>query len=95
MVLKGELKDPRLKQIVISGVEVSRDLQVATIYFIVLGERDQGVLAEQRKALGHAAGYIQRRLAHELELRRAPELRFLVDESFEQGSRIDELLRNL
>lgn len=92
-LLQKDIHDPRLEMATITGVRMSRDLRKARIYFAISGTAS----AKTDAALGFrsAMGYIKRTLAHQLELRYMPDLMFLYDESFDYGSRIDEVLESI
>ena len=77
----------------ITGVKMSRDLKFANIYFISVGGKQNSRAAAE--GFASAAGFIKRNLAGQLNLRYMPELRFFYDESFDYGSRIDELLKSI
>ncbi len=88
---RGVIQDPVLDGHVITVPEVrmSPDLKLATIYVMPLGGKNLGpVLAalEKHKKL------VRSEIAHKVNLRFAPEVRFRADESFEKSSRIDALL---
>jgi ribosome-binding factor A len=91
-MLAGELKDPRLAgSVVVSEVRVTPDLKQARI-FVNIGGTD----AEQASALAGltaAAGYVRHELTERLQLRRGPEIHFVLDRSEEYGQHIEELLR--
>ncbi|HEX9801779.1 MAG TPA: 30S ribosome-binding factor RbfA [Gammaproteobacteria bacterium] len=89
-LVQRELKDPRLGMVTISGVEVSRDMSVAKVYFTVLNPGHD--VAETQKGLTHAVGFLRRELAHRMRLRVVPELRFQYDHSVEDGSRLSALI---
>ena len=90
-ILQKDIKDPRLKMSTITGVEVSRDLKQARIYFTT-PDGEQAKYAAI-KGLDSARGYIKRTLAQELGLKYMPDIKFLYDESLEYGSRIDRLIK--
>ncbi|MDD2315722.1 MAG: 30S ribosome-binding factor RbfA [Desulfobacterales bacterium] len=92
LLAKG-IKDPRLEMAVITSVDMSDDLRNARIYFIPSGGRRNRVDAE--KGFKAARGYIKRTLARELGLRYMPELEFCFDESFDYGSRIEQILQSI
>jgi ribosome-binding factor A len=92
-LLQRRARDPRLSNITVTGVEVSLDLKVATIYVSTLGDHEARDLAVA--GLQHAASFLRRELAQQLQMRFTPELRFEWDDSWERGSRIDELLDQL
>jgi ribosome-binding factor A len=91
-MLAGELKDPRLAGIAtVTEVRVTPDLKRARVYVSVLGtEAEQ---AETLAGLASAAGFVRHELSERLQMRRAPEITFVLDHSEEYGNRIDELLR--
>lgn len=89
----GQMSDPRLDLVTITAVKITPDLQLASIYFRLMGgnvTQDQA-----KKGLESAAGYFRRRVAERIEMRRVPTLRFFFDESLDRGSRIEYLLANL
>ena len=89
----GELKDPRLGLITVTGVETSPDLRHATVYVSVLGseKRRQQSLA----GLDAAHGVLQARVARELRMKRTPQLAFEYDPSVERGVRMSRLIDEL
>ena len=91
MLGRGEIHDDVLAGHVITVPEVrmSPDLKLATVYVMPLGGKDtKAVLA----ALERNKRFIRGELAHTLDLKFAPEVRFREDESFEEATRIDRLL---
>jgi ribosome-binding factor A len=92
-LLQNEIRDPRLAEVTVTGVEISADLQLATIFVSTLG--DQAAKAAALAALERASGYIRRELAQRLNMRVTPAVRFVLDESWERGARLDALLDSL
>lgn len=91
-ILNKNIRDPRLKMATITSVKVSRDLKQARIYFTTSGgiqKKDDTI-----EGFNSAHGFIKRTLAHELDLRYMPHLKFFYDESLEYGARIDELIES-
>jgi ribosome-binding factor A len=90
-ILKKEIKDPRLKMITITGVTVTRDLKLARIYFAAPNSKQK----KDAATIGftRARGYIKRMLAHALDLKYMPDIKFYYDESLDYGAHIDELIR--
>ena len=87
--LRHDVRDPRLDQISLSEVEVTRDLSVARVYFVTANDGDaEDALA----ALQHAAGFLRSRAGKALRLRAVPELRFQHDDSMATGDRVEQLL---
>jgi ribosome-binding factor A len=91
-MLAGELKDPRLAGLAtVTEVRVTPDLKRARVFVSVLGtEAEQAAMME---GLTAASGFIRHELSERLQMRRAPEVSFVLDHSEEYGNRIDELLR--
>jgi len=88
-----ELKDPRIGFVTVTGVETSADLRHARVFVSVLGgeRRRERTLA----ALAAAHGVLQARIAHELRLKRTPQLSFEYDPSVERGVRMTKLIDEL
>jgi ribosome-binding factor A len=78
-ILKKNIRDPRLKMATITSVKVSRDLKQARIYFATSGGiQKKGATI---KGFSSAHGFIKRTLAHELDLKYMPDIKFFYDES--------------
>jgi ribosome-binding factor A len=92
MLTRGEVHDPVIEGhlITVPEVQMTADLRLATIYVMPLGGRDtDAVLA----ALERNNRYLRGEIAHRVNLKFAPELRFRIDERFEEAERIEKLLR--
>jgi ribosome-binding factor A len=90
---RGELRDPALagQSITVSEVRIAPDLMRATVFVTPLGGGDvAGVVA----ALNRAAPFLRGQIAKAVKLRRAPELGFVPDTSFDYARRIEEALRD-
>ena len=92
-ILLMEVSDPRLEIVSITKVRVDRELAFANIYVNSLegSETAEQVLA----GLKHAAGYLRSELAHRIQMRHTPRLRFYWDPSPEHANRIDQLIASL
>ncbi|MCL2739621.1 MAG: 30S ribosome-binding factor RbfA [Oscillospiraceae bacterium] len=89
-----EVKDPRLgKMISVTGVEATNDLKQAKIFVSVLG--DEKTKKEAMDVLGTSSGHIRHELGEKMELHTLPELLFELDESMDQGARIDAILNEI
>jgi ribosome-binding factor A len=89
---RGEVHDPDLEEAVVSVSEVrmTPDLRLATVFVMPLGgSGGEGIVA----AFDRNRRYLRGEVARRVDLRYAPELRFRLDESFDEGDRIDALLR--
>lgn len=93
-MVAGELKDPRIEALVtITEVRVTPDLKHARVFVSVMGSN-----AEQKstvQGLTAAVGYIRHELTERIQLRRAPEIHFILDHTEEYSQRIEELLRQV
>ena len=89
----GDLKDPRIGFVTVTGVETSPDLRHARVFVSVLGaerKREQTLVGLQA-----AHSVLQSRIAHELRMKRTPQLAFEYDPSVERGVRMTKLIDEL
>lgn len=93
MLARGEIYDDVLASHVttITEVRMSPDLRLATAYVMPLGGKDTQTVID---ALGRNAKFIRGEIAHAVDLRVAPEVRFREDETFDEVTRIDQLLHS-
>src|SRR6266487_54708 len=89
----GQLKDPRIGFVTVTGVETSSDLRHARVYVSVLAS--EGKRKRTLAALQAAHAVLQAQVAHELRLKRTPQLAFEYDPSVERGVRITKLIDEL
>ena len=92
MLTRGDVHDPVLEGhlVTVPEVRMSPDLRLATIYVMPLGGRD---IKDVIEALDRNKRYLRGEIAHRVNLKFAPELRFRVDERFDEAERIEKLLR--
>jgi ribosome-binding factor A len=89
----GELKDPRIGFVTVTGVKTSSDLRQATVFVSVLGpERKRRATLE---GLQSSHGVLQSRVNRELHLKRTPQLTFEYDPTIERGVRLSTLIDEL
>jgi ribosome-binding factor A len=89
--LAQDLKDPRVGFVTVTSVKTSPDLRHARVFVSVLGtSRERAATLE---GLRHAHGFLQRRLAAELQLKHTPTLQFAYDETTDRAMRVGELLQ--
>lgn len=90
---RGEVHDPDIEGMVVTVPEVrmTPDLKLATVFVMPLGGRGGEQLVA---ALDRNKRYLRGEVAHRIDLRYAPDLRFRLDTSFDEGDRIDALLRS-
>ena len=90
-IIRGGIKDPRISTLTsVVAVEVAPDLKTCKAYISVLGdsEAQNATLA----GLKSAEGYIRRELAHTVNLRNTPEIRFILDQSIEYGVHMSKII---
>ena len=89
-IIRTRVRDPRLHGAVITGVDVSRDLSVAWVYFSSLdGQQDRVTL---ENAFASALGFLRAQLAKQLTVRHVPELRMRYDDTTERSAAMDRLI---
>ena len=89
-LIRTEVKDPRVGMVTLAGVEVSRDLAHAKVWFTVLGDPQQ--VADTTEGLQRAAGFLRRELGRRMRLRVVPLLHFQYDDTQEKGARLSALI---
>lgn len=93
LILARELGDPRVKELLISEVEVTEDLSLARVSFALIGEDPKGARAKDSlKVLKRITPTLRAKLAPGLNVRRVPELEFRLDTGREDAMRIDAVL---
>jgi ribosome-binding factor A len=93
MLTRGDVHDPVIEGhlITVPEVRMSADLRLATIYIMPLGGRDAD---EVVAAFERHKKFLRAEIAHRINLKFAPDIRFRIDERFEEAERIDKLLRS-
>jgi ribosome-binding factor A len=89
-LVRFETKDPSLKMVSLSSLELSRDLSVARVYFSMLDP--DGDPEPVQEGLQRASGFLRSRLGREIKIRHVPELRFVHDNSAAEAQRISSLI---
>ena len=97
-ILRGGIKDPRVAPMTsVVAAEVAPDLKTCRAYISVLGDKE--TQENTIKGLQSAEGYIRRELAHSLNMRNTPEVKFILDQSIEYGvnmsKKIDEITKDI
>lgn len=92
MFTRGEIHDPVIEahMITVPEVHMSPDLRLATIYIMPLGGRDGAAVLD---ALERNKRYMRGEISRRVNLKFAPEIRFRLDERFDEAERIEKLLR--
>lgn len=87
------LKDPRIGFITITRVEMSNDLQIAKVFYSVLGDGEKKRATGE--ALEHARGFLQRDVGNTLKLRYTPHLQFHLDESADHSLEVENIIKKI
>ncbi len=90
-VINNEINDPKVKDVVITDVRVTKDLALAKIFFTTYNRKELGTI---KKGLDRTTGYIHKRLTKLLHLKRVPKIEFLFDEVEEYGAKIEALIKD-
>ena len=92
LIFETQIKKSGVQGIIITGVECTKDLMKARVYFTALEPRKRpGILKE----LGEVKGVVRGLLGQTIKLRRVPELEFVIDTSEDYGAKIDAILDGL
>ena len=91
-LIRFDTKDPRLANVSLTVVELTRDLSVAKVYFSLLHPDEDPKPALQ--GLGRASGFLRGRLGNKLTVRHVPELHFVHDDSVAHGVEISRLIES-
>jgi ribosome-binding factor A len=91
-ILRRDVSDPALRDVVVTATEVTADLGLLTVRVRMLtgSEHEQAL-----KGLRRASGMLKRELVRRVRLRKVPELRFLYDDGQDRQARVEELLREI
>lgn len=91
MILRHQVKDPRVASLTITDVEVSKDLRQAKV-FVTSMMADTVDIDGTMDAVTRASGFIRRELANAIEMRHCPNLVFAYDNSIAQGAKMSALI---
>jgi ribosome-binding factor A len=91
--IAGDVKDPRIGFVTVTGVDTSPDLRHARVYVSVLGTELERQAALD--GLTSARGFLQAQVGAELRMKRTPTLEFLYDPSIEHGMKMERLISDV
>ena len=91
VMLLEEIRDPRLKFVTITSVDVSKDLQHAKVFYSVLGNDHQAA----GEALEKARGFVRKLVGQRVIMRYTPEIDFVYDKTIEYSDRIEQTLQEI
>ena len=92
-LVQHELRDPRIGMVSITGVDVSRDLGHARVYYTRMGSDSIEDAKESTEALNRAAGFLRSQLSRDSNMRSVPQLRFYFDSSVGRGRDLEALIQ--
>lgn len=87
-LIRLEVKDPRVRMVTLTSVEVTADYSHAKVFYTTL----QGSEAKIQQGLERASGFLRSQLAHAMKLRVIPQLHFIYDTSIERGAHLSQLI---
>ena len=93
MAILAELRDPRVKDVTVTYVEVSGDLRNAKVYVSVMGDQTHQELS--LRGLQNAAGFLQAKIAKQIDLRYTPRLKFALDQGVKRSIEISRILKQV
>jgi ribosome-binding factor A len=93
LLTRGDIKDPRVGFITITGVKVAPDLSAARVFYSMIGSDEQK--AQTKEGLDAARGFVRREVTKRVKLRVSPEISFAFDGSLEEGDKIERLLKEV
>jgi ribosome-binding factor A len=91
VAVQRETHETCLHTVIVTQVDVTRDLSLARVYYYLMG----GDLEEVKAALARATGFLRRRVGEQITARHVPELRFHHDDGVDRGRRVEEILEGL
>jgi ribosome-binding factor A len=93
MAILTELRDPRVKNVTVVGVEVLPDMKSAKVFVSVMGTEKEEQLS--LAGLQNAAGFLQKKIAERIETRYTPRLTFVLDKGVKNSLEINRILREV
>ena len=93
MAILAELKDPRVRDVTVTYVEVSPDLRHAKVHVSVMGDETHQNLT--LRGLQSAAGFLQAKIAERIDIRYTPKLSFFLDQGVKRSIAVAQILRQV
>ena len=93
LLIQHEVRDPRVGMVSITGVDVSRDLGHAKVYYTALDSNSSEDASESTEALNKASGFLRTQLSKDSNMRTVPNLRFYFDGSVGRGRGLEDLIQ--
>lgn len=89
VILANEVKDKKLKSVVVTGVDITNDLSYANVYYTIIDDTSK---KEIQESLMKAQSFIRGQLSKKVDIRHTPELIFIYDTSIAYGEHIDKII---
>jgi ribosome-binding factor A len=93
MAILTELRDPRVKNVTVIGVEMLPDMKSAKVHVSIMGSEKEQQLS--LSGLQNSAGFLQRKIADRIETRYTPRLQFLLDKGVKNSLEVSRILREV
>jgi ribosome-binding factor A len=90
MAILADLQDPRIRDVTVTGVEVTPDMRQAKVYVSVMGNETKQNLS--LRGLQSAAGFLQSKVAKRIDTRYTPKLLFVLDQGVKKSIEISQIL---
>ncbi|KAB2881419.1 30S ribosome-binding factor RbfA [bacterium] len=91
-IILTEMRDPRFKDLTITGVKLNDDLSYAKVYFTI---PDHTKIKETAKALNHAQGFFRSKIGERIDIKYIPQIKFYFDESQQNADKIEQIFREI
>jgi ribosome-binding factor A len=93
MAILTELRDPRVRDVTVTFVEVAPDMRSAKVHVSIMGSDSQQTLA--LRGLQNSAGFLQHKLSDRIDTRYTPRLLFVLDQGVKKSIAVSQLLKEL
>jgi ribosome-binding factor A len=93
MAILTEMRDPRVKDVTVVGVEVAPDMKSAKVAVSIMGDEKKQQLS--LSGLQNAAGFLQKKIADEIDTRYTPRLTFVIDKGVKNSLEIQRILNEV
>lgn len=93
MAILTELRDPRVKNVTVLGVEVAPDMREAKVVVSIMGNKTQQ--ATSLRGLQNSAGFLQSRIADRIDTRYTPKLTFVLDDGIKKSMAVSQILEQI
>lgn len=93
MAILTELRDPRVENVTVTGVEVAPDMRTATVRVSIMGDEGRQQLC--LRGLSHSAGFLQSKVAKRIDTRYTPRLTFEIDQGVKKSLEVGKILQDI